>query len=652
MPPATSTSASALADYNRNFDDANAILLWLSIFGIACSAITIVLMYRLEVYKNSLMNIICVMTVLQFVYDFALIPLCGTPDLNDSFDTCRGAQIGFGVFTGVASAACTNVISALVCYVIYYRKRSYLSRTSIYAMIIVPSLIIGIMAWLYFAEYRRDKLLDHDDDTLYVQITEETANFTVVLAVYDYLRLVQLVLNLVFGGIIFYVLWKIDIVCSRQTTISVRSTLSVSSVGSAAQSVATSSSTATASKAYPMFLLAMRLIWYPIAQSVTRFGPSWFQISYNTTITDYIKLVTASKSPNLVTAQLYCYAITAPSAGIAYFFVFLVMQKGAWRDFCKPFAYIRNILTGSDDTVAKRAAAAIAANENKDLKSVFESDLQGERRRHNEAGGDDISSLDTDSVRSSSIVDDVYSSRESSLYDVSTSRNVSFSYQFEESSGKFAYDDAPVNIDKQASVDTATTESSKVQQRMIHAMSRQSSTAVGGSAIGLSEKDIANRAASQRLNSLRRRSSARHDGAQVSNVSAIIDYDGDTGDLENEVFDQLDEDELFELIVEQDVQEVNRRASARPGLSLSSSFSNSGLGLDTLEGGGGGAVVTTPLPVPGAGGNMEFSHSRASTIVEGDEAVGSASVPKSGFMQREIELDAAATATEPDQNTK
>ena len=62
--------------------------------------------------------------------------------------------------------------------------------------------------------------------------------------------------------------------------------------------------------------------------------------------------------------------------------------------------------------------------------------------------------------------------------------------------------------------------------------------------------------------------------------------------------------------------------------------------------------MTTPLPVPGVGGNMEFSHSRASTIVEGDEAVGSASVPKSGFMQREIELDAAATATEPDQNTK
>ena len=625
--------------YEEHNTHANQILLWLSIISIACSAITIVLMYRLEVYKNNLMNVICTMTLLQFVYDFALIPFCGKPEWDSHFDTCRRAQIGFGLFTGVASASCTNVISALVCYVIYYRKRSYLSRTFIYAVILVPSAVIGILGWVYWHKDEEIAKTSAAGGT-----TPKSDDFIITLAVYDYWRLVQLLLNLFFGIIIFYVLWSIDIVCSkRTTTVAVRDeTGSQGSSRSAASSI--SPSVAEASRAYPMFLLAMRLIWYPIAQSITRFGASWFQIQYNATITDYINLVSNSSSPGLVTVQLYTYAITVPSAGTAYFAIFLFVQKGAWREFCKPFVFLRNVITGSEDSVAKKAAAAALATKHdtscKGVKAMFENDARSERSMHSgqdsQRGGDDasVSSMDTDSVIDEG--DDVYrSSRESSLYDIPSSRNVSFSsYQFNDG---YDVDGPPENLDYSMNEDDVSSTSSNIQQRLSSQNARKIAS------VGLSAQDELDRSAAKRLNNLRRRSSAKQHGAAVTNVSAIIDYDGS---IENEVFDQLDEDELFDLIVEQDVQEVQRRTSSRwsqqqqqQQLGLSSSSSSSS-GRD-LE----GAVIRTPLPVPGSAVTIEIGQSRTSTIVEGNEAAGSASVPKSGFMDRELGPGFANTDT-------
>ena len=78
----------------------------------------------------------------------------------------------------------------------------------------------------------------------------------------------------------------------------------------------------------PLFVLAMRLQYYCIVQTVTRIGASWYQLQYGAEPTY------DSSNPNIIKAiAIITQFILTPAAGIGYLLVFLRIQPEAWSVF-------------------------------------------------------------------------------------------------------------------------------------------------------------------------------------------------------------------------------------------------------------------------------------------------------------------------------
>jgi hypothetical protein len=80
----------------------------------------------------------------------------------------------------------------------------------------------------------------------------------------------------------------------------------------------------------PLRELSRRFKYYPICQVVTRIPAVCFQYRYGYGTQDY-----GSPRSTAEVVAMISYCVTIPSAGIAYFFVFLYMQPQAWNEFLK-----------------------------------------------------------------------------------------------------------------------------------------------------------------------------------------------------------------------------------------------------------------------------------------------------------------------------
>ena len=505
------------------------------------------------------MRYIFAMTLMQGMYDFVLIPFCGDDSSSDeAWNRCRSSQIGIGIFTGISSAACTNVISVLICYVIYFRKRSYLKRSTIYLMIMVPGITLGILGFIYF--YRWQSGLIQNEDTL-----KSAEEFNLILSIYDYWRLVQVVINVVAGVLILYILWSIEVICTGKFR---------SRSGSAHGGHAKAKGT------YPMFLLAMRLIWYPVAQSVTRFGASWYQFANNETITGYPRLVHTIDDPTVLTAQLFVYAFLVPSCGIAYFLIFLKMQRGAVDELLVPFRYIWSLCghrpsdeQNSKENIKNTEPLPEERNENSLSRSSRPSSMYDTSRPSsmydvNESDADDdeskeitIGSSDLDTVSIGSKMDSSIPSQSSD------SRNDSFNVENKLPVKVTAASLEDAETAKNAGLRYDSTGNSNQLSKGSHfAKSSVSRIAISNSARTISTKSSSEHlstgsissGASEVLRKMRKRSSLKRNSS-ARNIDAIIDF---PDEVDDEIVNELNEDELFDLIVEQQT-ELTKRSSVR-----------------------------------------------------------------------------------------
>lgn len=80
----------------------------------------------------------------------------------------------------------------------------------------------------------------------------------------------------------------------------------------------------------PVYVLAMRLQYYCIVQTLTRLGASWYQLQYGFGATYH-----EDSASTLQTISLFSEVILTPSAGIGYLIVFLCIQPDAWKQLKK-----------------------------------------------------------------------------------------------------------------------------------------------------------------------------------------------------------------------------------------------------------------------------------------------------------------------------
>ena len=549
-------------------------------------------MIKLSVWKNRLMGIIFYMTIFQLIYDVELLPFCSSDVTSMAFVSCRTSAIGVGIMTGMASASCTCVISALVAYVILTRKRTGISPVWMFAIIVVPSLSLGLAEGIQYYKLTTNTIHSTNLD----KIEEQKKMFEVLLNVYDYYRLAQVVFNTVCVGAIFCILYSINIICVRENQMH-SSPLDPSNENPQDSMKSKSSSQrGGANTAYPMFLLAMRLIWYPIAQSVARFGASWYQFSYGSTITSYPSTLVTTDSPGLLSLRLWVYVFLTPSAGLAYFLIFLRMQSGAMREFRKPFLYLydltscakSNQLEDEKDDTDIGSRAATAGNQSTSTNKSLGLSL-GDRTRKSAASEGNASNKTSNSYTYAE--DTVRSESDGSLYETD-----------DDVTEMFATTDAGSDLGKPpGDVESGYTggqsetgfdvlgSGAAMGDRMQTAVLSNGAPPNPSSAahqprtsskndervvIGaLNENNLrkiakgdAKNAAQNRLAKMRKRTSLRSQSAtEVSNIEAIVDSEGD---IDREVLNQLDEDELFDLIALQETRSVSSRGRQGGGYQI------------------------------------------------------------------------------------
>jgi len=365
-------------DYAQsNYDSAMDLLNALSGFSLLCSCMALYVMVRMKVYQHSLMGLIFVMTFLQTVYDASLFStFCGDPAVSQTdgagiqsktWTQCRSIQMGIVRGTGVGVGICTNVISAVVAYVIYFEKRLPLDYTSLAVLVLVPSIAVGVLFGQFFFEQTEKNGLKG-----YLGGQD---NFNIINFVYIAISTLEFAINVVCVLYISLQFYRGGLLCARrqpsanmqiarldQNSLKLHNKFDFSDsenrgseasvgrfTGGPLGGARSRSSTAGVSAsgrgrgslsngtqrdrfAYPMFLLAKRLMLYPVVQSLVIFGGSFYAYAQGgEAMESYIWNATSNPSRQMQTIQLYFFCVLMPLAGFGYFLVFMTFQKGAWK---------------------------------------------------------------------------------------------------------------------------------------------------------------------------------------------------------------------------------------------------------------------------------------------------------------------------------
>ncbi len=569
---------------NNVYASAMVVLLWASIISAVASIITVYLMFRLNVWKNRLMGIIFAMTIMQLIYDISLLlfTFCGTPLSSDTWAMCTSSQMGFGFCSGMAGATCTNIVSFLVAYVVLTRKRLSLTWFWTANIILTPSLVLGALCWYYFYEY--NYLALHQGDAAVIAAASNI--FAIAFSIYDYIRMTQVAINIICVIVIFYNLWAINIICvrdSRSRQLPSTSNLGVSRAGPKRND----------ESGYPMFLLAMRLVWYPIAQTITRFGASYYQISTGKTTSSYPQLAMASNSPNILSLKLYLYVVFTPSAGLAYFFIFLLMQTGAWAEFKRPFVWLWNKacckpVLNTEEQVVQSTNTLPTSSKSKTTSRGSTTAIQ-----------DEIPAAKLPIKHKRKDLEFQESNMNAVNYAYEDGSDIQEAYGYDAEEGHDINDDDEFDVDNYAwRVSASEQRDSKVSRVPPHLSSASDMLAT----------------ARADLERMRLRTSLDHNSPvqSVTNVEAILEAGSQQGaHIPNNVVDLLNEDELFELIAEQqkqaDTNDSRARGKAEIGLvgqgqgssrrasGGAISSSSASIGSPSSHIGGKATTVTNPL---------------------------------------------------------
>ena len=397
-------------DYAQsNYDSAMDLLNGLSGFSLLCSCMALYVMVRMKVYQHSLMGLIFVMTFLQTVYDASLFStFCGNPAVSQTdgagiqsktWTQCRSIQMGIVRGTGVGVGICTNVISAVVAYVIYFEKRLPLNYTSLAIVVLVPSIAVGILFGQFFFEQTEKNGLKG-----YLGGQD---NFNIINFVYIAISTLEFAINVVCVLYISLHFYRGGLLCARrqpsanmqiarldQNSLKLHNKFDFSDsenrgseasvgrftggpLGGARSSTASASARDSLRNAtqrerfvYPMFLLAKRLMLYPAVQSLVIFGGSFYAYAQGGEATEsYIWNVTSNPARQMQTIQLYFFCVLMPLAGFGYFLVFMTFQKGAWKLLIETFTKELPALFGlpacscgwlfSSDVYAKERASIV-----------------------------------------------------------------------------------------------------------------------------------------------------------------------------------------------------------------------------------------------------------------------------------------------------
>ena len=318
-------------------DNLQAALLFqeiLAITSLVCSAFALYIMVRMQVYRNRLMFIVFGMNLLQFTYDLALLPYCGYIERDRAEVKCRAIQIGCVVFSTLAVGTCTVLIACLVAYVIAKRKRAQISFRVIVFVVIVPSIAYGAVLGHYY-------YVDELEDRAVVDSNSADFTFYAMNQGHDYLRLAQVLINLLAVSVIIYTLKKMSrngqynlCTCrrSREAALAAKAGVDMrKSQGAHHRGTAAGGAT----DQYPMFVLARRLIWYPVIGSLGAMASFqyhfWF---YGQAIDEYPTTVVNNPRWWWQTLQMFLYAIIMPMNGPLYAGVFFYVHTGAWAE-CK-----------------------------------------------------------------------------------------------------------------------------------------------------------------------------------------------------------------------------------------------------------------------------------------------------------------------------
>lgn len=389
----------ALAD--RSDDDSGAspeYVQYFNIFGILLAVnasincfstiVSIALMVKLELHKRIFMSMVVLMTGFQLIYDFCLIPCTNVE--QESCKIWRASGIGLGMFSGVASNAVTNQMAVIVAYILLTRKSLVIPNWLTAVHTLLPSLALGIPAFIGFLEVQ--DVLDNDDYVGHY--------FFTILQAYIILRGVQVLINFIATLVIIIILTGLDFgsmnVCgwsllegrkrSSATSDSQKSAnpYSIDASNGSNKTISSDSTTNTSTtsslpstlrwfqsiaeciynfvtckslfqfsskikrKNYPMFALAGRLIGYPIVQSLSRFGASWYELDQGHPVGLYLKTIMSSENRQLQTVELFAYCLLVPVGGLGCFIIFLRIETDA-RDLLKQWLYYLFTCGGSLD---------------------------------------------------------------------------------------------------------------------------------------------------------------------------------------------------------------------------------------------------------------------------------------------------------------
>jgi hypothetical protein len=273
----------------------------LGLFSLLCSLMTLLIIYEMKIWNGNLL-LITSLTLFQICYDINfMLGIC------PGFAACVIWHI-LDIFGGLAVAFTTNVISFTVFYVVHYVQSVNVIDNYIYFaifMILIPG-VFGIMVIFTLETANAD---DDKPFTECVYNSSELAN--VVANFYYWSRLASIGLNSV--GFI-YVWYRV-----RQLGFKVEE--------NASQISASTSSDNPLSiferKAIAVKALASRMIYYPVAQVITRAGSAW---------NEYNNYQYSNNASTIMSA------ICGSSSGTVLFIVFLVNSfpcPSNYYSFCK-----------------------------------------------------------------------------------------------------------------------------------------------------------------------------------------------------------------------------------------------------------------------------------------------------------------------------
>lgn len=130
-----------------------------------------------------------------------------------------------------------------------------------------------------------------------------------VNSLYLAIKTISILINIIAYGIIVYKVSSMLPDANLQAT--------------GAHRVLSQSSTSSSKYNNPVYVLAMRLQYYVVVQSVTRIGASWYQLQFGYDAYD------SQHASSVETVAVFTEAILTPSAGLGYLLVFLHIQPDA-----------------------------------------------------------------------------------------------------------------------------------------------------------------------------------------------------------------------------------------------------------------------------------------------------------------------------------